>query len=400
MNRQTASSPGPFTRFAAGEHYRGFVAPSQPELKPPVRVPLAPLRPPLAFPPTRLHFRSSLPTALPKEAKFQTSFFRSRPSLSCHPLPQSTTTFMTKQRKVAVITAGNSGVGWHTAHELYVQGYVVYLAGRSKMRCMKLIHEIETVADSLGGELRFLELDLALLDLVLAAATALKSMESHLDVLVNNAGVMGLSPATTPDLFELQLQTNYVLQFLLTTKLLPLLERAADMDPDGDPPRVLYLSSVGHRLAFRYFNLGLTFDYHPDAIFTWFRYAMAKTAGIHFMKMLALRNPRILCVSVQPGFVMNTNYFSYWTRLPIIGILFWCFFQLFGYFFGVTVEQGADALVAGALDPQLTLEEHSGATLGKDGKKVSCSSVAGNMDYAARSWIWTIHQLGKRHIDL
>lgn len=280
------------------------------------------------------------------------------------------------------------------------------------MRCMKSIKELELeavrlraegpleLAGCVFGELHFLELDLALLDLVLAAAGQLKAVERHLNLLVNNAGIMGLPPSSTQDLFELQLQTNYVLQFLLTTKLLPLLERTVDLNPEGEPPRVLYLSLVGHRLAFRYFNLGLTFDYHPNAVFTWFRYAMAKTAGIHFMKMLALRNPRILCMSVQPGFVMNTNYFSYWTRLPIIGILFWCVFQIFGYFFGVTVEQGADALVAGSLDPSLTLEHHSGATIGVDGKRASCSSVAANMDYAARSWIWTIHQLGKRHIDL
>lgn len=327
------------------------------------------------------------------------------------------------RRRVALITAANSGVGWHTLLQLYLHGYVVYLAGRSKMRCMKLIKELEQEAIRIReeklngggggsssssssrsngslGELRFLELDLASLDLVLAAAAHIRLTERNLDVLINNAGVMGLPITSTHDAFELQLQTNYVLQFLLTTKLLPLLERTADLYPDGDPPRVLYLGSAGHRLAFRYFNLGLTFDYHPNAVFTWFRYAMAKTAGVHFMKMLALRNPRILCLSVQPGFIMNTNYFSYWTRLPIIGILFWCLFQIFGYFFGVTVEEGANALVVSALDSLLTLAEHSGAIVGVDGKKVSSSSVALNMDYAARSWIWTIHQLGKRHIDL
>lgn len=318
-----------------------------------------------------------------------------------------------KDRRVALITAGNSGVGWHTLLHLYLHGYVVYLAGRSKMRCMKLIKELEQealrlreesdsaeLAQSHLGELHFLELDLASLALVLAAASHLRLVEKNLNLLINNAGIMGLPRTTTHDAFELQLETNYVLQFLLTTKLLPLLERTVDQDPDAEPPRVLYLSSVGHRLAFRYFNLGLTFDFYPNAVFTWFRYAMAKTAGIHFMKMLALRNPRILCMSVQPGFVMNTNYFSYWTRLPIIGILFWCVFQIFGYLFGVTVEQGANALVVSSLDPLLTLEDYNGAIVGVDGRKTSCSGVALNMDYAARSWIWTIHQLGKRHIDL
>ncbi|PIS48203.1 hypothetical protein CJI97_005636 [Candidozyma auris] len=162
------------------------------------------------------------------------------------------------RRRVALITAANSGVGWHTSLQLYLHGYVVYLAGRSKMRCMKSIKELEQEAIRIReeksngggggssssssrsngslGELRFLELDLASLDSVLAAAAHIRSTERNLDVLINNAGVMGLPITSTHDAFELQLQTNYVSQFLLTTKLLPLLERTADLYRMGTLP--------------------------------------------------------------------------------------------------------------------------------------------------------------------
>lgn len=312
-------------------------------------------------------------------------------------------------RRVALITAGNSGVGWYTVLHLYLHGYVVYLAGRPKTRCMKAIAEVEqearrihktSAASHTLGELHFLEVDLASLASVSDAVRRFKDREINLNILINNAGVMAKPHTVTPDGFEVQLQTNYVAPFLLTTKLLPLLERTADLYPHIEPPRVLYLSLVGHQLVVRYFNLGTMLNYQPNFLFTWIRYGLAKTAGIHFMRMLALRNPRVLCVSVQPGWVMNPNYFSYWTRLPIIGIVFWCLFQIFGFFFGVTVEQGSYALLRVSLDPSLTLEADNGAHFGAFGEKADPSKVARNMDYAARSWIWTVHQMSKRHIDI
>ena len=57
------------------------------------------------------------------------------------------------------------------------------------------------------------------------------------------------------------------------------------------------------------------------------------------MKMLTLRNPKVLFLTVHPGLVMNTNLFSYWTRLPIVGIIFWFAFYLFGYFSGSQVKK-------------------------------------------------------------
>lgn len=314
-------------------------------------------------------------------------------------------------RRTALITAGNSGVGWQLVLQLYLHGYVVYLAGRSKSRCAKLILELQAEAHAVRatytsherstrflGELHYLEIDLTSLASVCGAVAAFRNLEKSLSLLINNAGVAVLPYKITPDGFELQLQTNYVAPFLLTTKLLPLLERSAEL-PSADAPRVIYISSVSHRLVLHNLSLSTRLNYSPNFLFTWFRYAVAKNAGIHFMKMLALRNPRILCVSVQPGFIMNANYFSYWTRLPLIGIVFWCMFQLFGFFFGVNVHQAAEAILQCAIDPAITPETDNGGHFTSRGKS-SPAKVARNMDYAARTWIWTIHQLGKRNIDI
>lgn len=305
-------------------------------------------------------------------------------------------------RRVALVTAGNSGVGWFTVLHLYLHGYIVYIAGRLRLRSLALMRELE--AEAAGrleapGELHFLEIDLALLSLVLAAVAAFKASERSLDLLINNACAAALPYALTKDGFEVQLQTNYVAPFVLTTKLLPLLEKTLELRPH-DPPRVLYLSSVSHHFAVWYFKLNGSLNHQPGFVFTWLRYARAKTAGIHMMRMLALRNPRVLFMSVHPGLVMAPNTFVHLTRLPIIGIVFWCWFQIIGWLFGVTPEAGLRALLRCGLDPDLTVERDSGQHFATNGKPARPLRVASNMDYAARSWIWTVHQLGKRHISV
>lgn len=319
-----------------------------------------------------------------------------------------------KDRRVVLITGGSSGIGFYTVLHLYLHGYVIYIAGRNRSRVLKSIKELQQQAaiirskykpqtlldERFLGDVFFLEIDLLNLSSVLRGVHNFHNLEKCLHILINNAGVMALPYSITNDGFEIQLQTNYISPFLLTTKLLPLLERTADLYPDKEPPRVLYLSSVGHYFAFKYFSMNTKFNYRPDIVFTWFRYGMAKTAGIHFMKMLALRNPRVLSMTVHPGFVMNANLFSYWTSLPIIGIVFWCLFQIVGFFFGVPIDVGAYASIKCCMDPTLTVEKDNGKYFTTNGIESEPSKVARNMDYAAQTWIWTVHQLAERNISI
>ena len=316
-------------------------------------------------------------------------------------------------RRIAFITGGSSGLGFYSVLQLYLHGYTVYIAGRSKSRCLKSIKELKNKAIDIRleytssqlnerflGDLRFLEVDLSNLNLVISAVENFKKLEDHLHILINNAGAMALPYTLTIDKFEIQLQTNFVSPLVLTTKLLPILQKTADKFPKLPTPRIIYLGSFGHQFALPYFNLSNNLNHYPNFIFTWIRYGMAKVAGIHFMKMLTLRNPKVLFLTVHPGLVMNTNLFSYWIRLPIVGIIFWFAFYLFGYFFGVTSKEGADVVIKCALDENLTVENDNGKYFGPDGKESQPSSIATNMDYAARTWIWTIKELSQRGIDI
>jgi len=300
------------------------------------------------------------------------------------------------ERRVALVTGGNSGIGWFTVLHLYLHGYVVYIGGRSRSRVERAMKEIsEEALKRRGdkeyihlGQLKFIEIDLLDLSSVEQAAQCFKTKELNLHLLINNAGVMALPHGMSKDGFEIQLQTNYVGPFLLTQRLIPIMNQGR--------PRILYLSSIGHHFELTKFSLDCTFDYRPNILFTWFRYGLAKTAGIHYMQSLSLKNPEILCLAVHPGFVMSTNLFFYWTRLPIIGLFFHLMFQIFGFFFGVSNETGSYSTIKCALDENLTAEKDNGKYFTTYGIESKPSKVASSMDYAAESYIWTIQELRKR----
>ncbi|EDO17140.1 hypothetical protein Kpol_1072p10 [Vanderwaltozyma polyspora DSM 70294] len=313
------------------------------------------------------------------------------------------------ERKVAVVTGGNSGIGWYTVLHLYMHGFTVYIFGRNSNKVNKAIDEIikqakkrfkhfkkeendEKTKERYLGNIYYVHMDLTDLKSVERACKKFSKVETKLDVLVNNAAVMALPFEMTKDGFEIQLQTNYVSPFLLSLRLLPLIEAA-----NG---RLVTLSSLGHNLQQVHWSLDQNFNYKPNMIFTWFRYAMAKTSVIQFTKMMAIKYPNVLCLSIHPGLVMNTNLFSYWTRLPIVGMFFWMLFQLVGYFFGVSNEEGSLATIKCALSPELTLDKDNGKYFSTGGVETKPSHIANNLDNAASTWIWTIHELRDRGFDV
>jgi NAD(P)-dependent dehydrogenase (short-subunit alcohol dehydrogenase family) len=123
--------------------------------------------------------------------------------------------------RTALVTGGNSGIGWHTALELARHGARVRLASRNAER---------------GAEP--VQLDLASFASIKALADG---WDGPLHLLVNNAGVMAPPELrTTEDGFELQFGTNHLGHFALTGRLLPALLSAGGA-------RVVTVSSLLHR---------------------------------------------------------------------------------------------------------------------------------------------------------
>ena len=77
----------------------------------------------------------------------------------------------------------------------------------------------------------------------------LDGMTERIDILINNAGVMGLSDRTlSEDGVEMQFATNYLGHFLFTNLLMGKMVSSATHGPRGQT-RIVNITSAGHVLA-------------------------------------------------------------------------------------------------------------------------------------------------------
>ena len=142
-------------------------------------------------------------------------------------------------RTVVITGPTLGGLGHHTALELARKGARVALAGRNPAKVEETAAAIR--AEVPAARIRAIHLDLASLASVRGAAEAAEALGA-IDLLVNNAGVMGTPYSRTADGLELQMATNHFGPFLLTGLLLPQLVQSAE-------GRVVTVSSMMHKFA-------------------------------------------------------------------------------------------------------------------------------------------------------
>ena len=140
--------------------------------------------------------------------------------------------------RTVLITGANSGIGFHTASAMASAGATVLMACRNPEKGAKALDRVR--ADHPDAKVQLIQLDLADLSSIEAAADQVTQRDEPLDLLINNAGVMALPELRTTDGFEMQFGTNHLGHFALTGRLLPKLLRA-------DAPRVVTVSSLMHR---------------------------------------------------------------------------------------------------------------------------------------------------------
>ena len=197
--------------------------------------------------------------------------------------------------KLLVVTSANTGIGKETAKALADLGAHVVMACRSPERGQAALDELMAVP---GRQLSLMLLDLADLASVRRFADEFTAQYGRLDVLVNNAGVLGRQHTLTKDGFELQLQTNYLGHFLLTMRLLPLLEAA----PQG---RVVMLSSIAHTWTDVHFDdINLMRNYTRMI-----GYGQSKLCNLLFCRYLAAlcrqNGSRVSVNAAHPGIVAS-----------------------------------------------------------------------------------------------
>jgi NAD(P)-dependent dehydrogenase (short-subunit alcohol dehydrogenase family) len=168
--------------------------------------------------------------------------------------------------RTAVVTGANSGLGLITARELARKGANVILACRNTSRGDEAAAAI--LQDAPSGTVDVRALDLADLSTV---HTFADELDGPIDLLVNNAGVMGIPRSHTKDGFEMQFGVNHLGHFALTGLLMPQLQKAAE-------PRVVTLSSTAHKFGRMNFD-----DLQGERrYFRWSAYGQSKLANLLF----------------------------------------------------------------------------------------------------------------------
>ncbi|MFG2624064.1 oxidoreductase [Streptomyces sp. NPDC048473] len=196
-------------------------------------------------------------------------------------------------KRVFVVTGANSGLGLATTRALTRRGGHVILAVRDEEKGHRAVAEIN--AEQPGASLEVRHLDLADLDSVRAFAARLRTDRPHLDVLVNNAGVMAPPRSLSAQGHELQFATNHLGHFALTGLLLDLLTV-------GHNPRVVTVSSINHRQGRIHFDdLDGERTYKPMAFYNQSKLANA-VFGQELHRRLTEAGSPVRSVLAHPGY--------------------------------------------------------------------------------------------------
>ena len=193
--------------------------------------------------------------------------------------------------RVALVTGANSGLGLESVRALAARGATVILACRSRSRAEASQSQLQK-----HGRLRLelLDLDLADLNSVEAAATAVGQRYGRLDLLLNNAGVMAPPRTLTAQGHELQFGVNHLGHMALTQRLLPLMEGQPD-------PRVVTVTSGAQYFGrIRWNDPSWSSDYDRYGA-----YGQSKLANVMFAleleAQLRQRNSNVRSLAAHPG---------------------------------------------------------------------------------------------------
>jgi len=207
--------------------------------------------------------------------------------------------------RTAVITGGNSGIGFEAARVLAEQGARLFLGCRDQGKAHDAVVRIRATAP--GAEVRVVPLDLASLRSVRAAAAQIRSGCEGIDLLINNAGVMMPPYGVTADGFESQLGINHLGHFALTGLLL---DRLAGL-PGA---RVVTVSSNSHQAGrINFDDLQSRRDYKRIA-----GYGQSKLANLMFtyelQRRLAAAGSPAIAAAAHPG-LTRTDLARYLSRV-------------------------------------------------------------------------------------
>ncbi|MCK1992216.1 SDR family oxidoreductase [Peribacillus muralis] len=276
-------------------------------------------------------------------------------------------------KKLAIVTGANSGMGLATVIALAKKGLHVIMLCRNEAKGRKALEMAKEESQSSSIELMIA--DLASIESIHRFAGAFKAKYDSLDLLINNAGVVTLKRQETKDGFESMLGVNHLGHFLLTNLLIDELKRS-------DDGRVVIVSSGAHKWG--------KFDFDDPYFQKGFNvvkgYGRSKLANVWFMKGLAkrLEGTSVSVNALHPGAVATNIGVD---RDNGFGKRF---IKLLVPFFR-TPEKGAQTAVFLATSERV---KTSSGSYFYDEKEAPISKLAQDDELVERFWHWSEQQVG------
>ncbi|MEE8307199.1 MAG: SDR family oxidoreductase [Gammaproteobacteria bacterium] len=236
--------------------------------------------------------------------------------------------------RTALVTGCNSGLGYETMRVLAQRGAHVIGTGRT-------LEKARDACASVQGRTTPVALELAQFETVVACADTVRQLETPIDMLICNAGIMALPELRQDYGLERHFVVNHLGHFILVNHLLDLVKAA----PQG---RVVTVASAGHQWAP---EVGIEFDnlsgergYEPNRA-----YGHSKLANGLFTLELARRldGTTTTANTVHPGVILTNlgRHFEQWKLVAA---------RLIGWAFMKSVEAGAATTCFVATHPSLS----------------------------------------------
>lgn len=195
-------------------------------------------------------------------------------------------------QKTILLTGATDGIGFETAKMLVSEGHHVLVHGRNPSKLEETVKKLSALSGSASVEPVIA--DLSRMADVKAMAERIAAEHSHLDVLINNAGIFRTSDVETEDGLDIRFAVNTIAPYLLTLELLGL------FGPGG---RVVNVSSAAQAPVNLDALAGRTKLADMDA------YSQSKLAIIMWSRQLAhaLKDKGVVFVAVNPGSLLGSK---------------------------------------------------------------------------------------------
>lgn len=272
--------------------------------------------------------------------------------------------------KTAIITGGNTGLGYEITKQLAAKGAEVIIACRTKTKGLQALSSIQKeISTEIKGHV--IPLDLTDLKSIHNFNTNFNRDHKRLDLLINNAGVVNLkSRQTTKTGLEMHMATNHLGHFALTG----LLYETIKATPKA---RVVTMSSGGHKAGQIDFD-DINWEKRPYSRTK--SYGDSKLANLLFMKRLQDKFQTEQCNALSVGAHPGLSATERQQTIGIGGIITKLLAQ--------PVWKGALPALRAATDPIVEPGSYYGPQYGIAGYPTEASMHASVNDLALAYRLW------------